>query len=95
MYQVGQRVVTDLGIGDILKLEHDKYRVLLDFPFDNAQPYETWMTDGNIRYILDIRADYKRILSEDDKRVTRSVGASKERKPKSVWRYGKYTQVWR
>jgi hypothetical protein len=95
MYQIGQRVVTDVGIGDILKLEHGKYCVLLNFPFSNAQPYGTWITDDNIRYLLDIRSDYKRILSEDDKRVTRSVNTHKERKPKSVWRYGRYTQVWR
>ena len=40
MYQVGQRVVTDLGVGDILRVEHERYYVLIDFPSNSTHSYE-------------------------------------------------------
>jgi hypothetical protein len=95
MYKVEQRVVTDLGVGNILRVEHEKYYVYIDFPFGNTHSYETWLTDGDIRYSFDTKEDYRRVSPEDDNRVTRSIKTPKERKQKTVWRHGRYTQVWR
>jgi hypothetical protein len=32
MYEVGQRVVTDLGVGDVLRVENERYYVYIEFP---------------------------------------------------------------
>jgi hypothetical protein len=36
MYEVGQRIVTDLGVGSVLRVEHERYYVIIDFPVDNT-----------------------------------------------------------
>lgn len=95
MYEVGQRVVTDLGVGDILRVEHERYYVFIDFPSDNTHSYETWLTDKDIRYSYDTKEDYRRMPYEDDKRVTRSIKEPRKKQQKTVWRHGRYTQVWR
>ena len=95
MYEAGQRVVTDLGVGDILRVEHERYYVLIDFPTDNKHSYETWLTDSDIRYSFNTADDYRRIPPEDDNRVTRTVKTPHEKKLKSVYRKGRYSQVWR
>jgi hypothetical protein len=95
MYQVGQRIVTDLGVGDILQVEHERYYVLIDFPSDSTHSYETWLTDKDIRYSYDTKEDYRRMPSEDDKRVTRSIKEPRKKQSKSVYRHGRYAQVWR
>ena len=95
MYQVGQRIVTDLGVGDILRVEHERYYVYIEFPTDNTHSYETWLTDSDIRYSYDTKDDYRRISSEDDNRVTRSLKPQRAKKQKTVYRHGRYTTVWR
>ena len=95
MYQVGQRVVTDLGVGDILRIENERYYVYIEFPSDNTHSYETWITDGDIRYSYNTNDDYRRVPPEDDNRVTRSIKQPREKKLKSVYRKGRYSQVWR
>ena len=95
MYQVGQRIVTDLGVGSILRVEHERYYVIIDFPVDNTHSYETWLTDSDIRYSFDTKEDYRRMPPEDDNRVTRSIKQPRAKKQKTVWRHGRYTQVWR
>jgi hypothetical protein len=95
MYNIGQRIVTDLGVGDVLRVENEKYYVLIDFPTDNTHSYETWLTDKDIRYAFNTSDDYRRLPAEDDKRVTRTVKAPKEKQQKTVYRKGRYSQVWR
>jgi hypothetical protein len=95
MYQVGQRIVTDLGVGDILRIEHERYYVYIEFPSDNTHSYETWITDSDIRYSYDTKDDYRRVSPEDDNRITRSLKQPRAKKPKSVYRHGRYTTVWR
>ena len=95
MYQVDQRIVTDLGVGSILRVEHERYYVIIDFPVDNTHSYETWLTDKDIRYSFDTKEDYRRVPPEDDNRVTRSIKQPRAKKQKTIWRHGRYTQVWR
>jgi hypothetical protein len=95
MYEVGQRIVTDLGVGDVLRVEHERYYVYIEFPSDNTHSYETWLTDSDIRYSYDTKDDYRRISPEDDNRVTRSIKAPRAKKQKTVYRHGRYTSVWR
>ena len=95
MYEAGQRVVTDLGVGDILRVEHEIYYVFIDFPSNSTHSYETWLTDKDIRYSFDTKADYRRVLPEDDKRLTRSIKEPRKKQPKAVYRHGRYAQVWR
>jgi len=95
MYEVGQRVVTDLGVGSVLRVEHERYYVIIDFPVDNTHSYETWLTDKDIRYSFDTKEDYRRMPPEDDNRVTRSIKQPRAKKQKTVYRHGRYTQVWR
>lgn len=95
MYEVGQRIVTDLGVGSVLRIEHERYYVIIDFPVDNTHSYETWITDRDIRYSFDTKEDYRRMPPEDDNRVTRSIKQPRAKKQKTVWRHGRYTQVWR
>jgi hypothetical protein len=95
MYQVDQRIVTDLGVGSILRVENERYYVIIDFPVDNTHSYETWITDRDIRYSFDTKEDYRRMPPEDDNRVTRSLKPLREKKQKTIWRHGRYTQVWR
>jgi hypothetical protein len=95
MYQVGQRIVTDLGVGDILRVEHERYYVYIEFPSDNTHSYETWLIDSDIRYSYDTKEDYRRVSPEDDNRVTRSLKPPRAKKQKSVYRHGRYTTVWR
>lgn len=95
MYQVGQRIVTDFGVGDILRVEHERYYVYIDFPSDNTHSYETWLTDQDIRYSFDTKEDYRRISLEDDKRLTRSAKSPHKRKQKVVYQHGRHTTVWR
>lgn len=95
MYEAGQRVVTDLGVGDILRVEHERYYVYIEFPSDNTHSYETWLTDADIRYSYDTKEDYRRVPPEDDNRVTRTLKAPRQKQPKSVYRHGRYTTVWR
>jgi hypothetical protein len=95
MYKIGQRIVTDLGVGDVLRVENERYYVYIEFPSDNTHSYETWLTDKDIRYSYNTSDDYRRLPVEDDKRVTRSVKEPNNKKPKSVYRHGRYTTVWR
>ena len=95
MYQVGQRIVTDLGVGDILHIEHERYYVYIEFPSDNTHSYETWLIDSDIRYSYDTKDDYRRVSPEDDNRVTRTLLSPRQKQPKSVYRHGRYTTVWR
>lgn len=95
MYEVGQRIVTDLGVGDILRIEHERYYVYIEFPSDNTHSYETWLTDCDIRYSYDTKDDYRRVPPEDDNRVTRTLKPPRQKQPKSVYRHGRYTTVWR
>ena len=95
MYEVGQRVITDLGVGDVLHVENERYYVLIDFPTDNTHSYETWLTDGDIRYSYDTKEDYRRVPPEDDNRRTRTLKAPREKKQKTVYRKGRYSQIWR
>ena len=95
MYQVGQRIVTDLGVGDILRVEHERYYVYIEFPSDNTHSYETWLIDSDIRYSYDTKDDYRRVPPEYDNRITRSLKQPRAKKPKSVYRHGRYTTVWR
>ena len=95
MYEVGQRVITDLGVGDVLRVENERYYVLIDFPTDNTHSYETWLTDGDIRYSYDTKEDYRRVPPEDDNRRTRTLKAPREKKQKTVYRKGRYSQIWR
>ena len=95
MYEVGQRIVTDLGVGDILRVENERYYVIIDFPVDNTHSYETWLTDRDIRYSFDTKEDYRRVPPEDDNRVTRSLKPQRVKKQKTVYRHGRYAQVWR
>ena len=95
MYQVDQRIVTDLGVGSVLRVEHERYYVIIDFPVDNTHSYETWLTDKDIRYSFDTKEDYRRVPPEDDNRVTRSIKQPRAKKQKTIWRHGRYTQVWR
>ncbi len=94
-FNIGQRVVTDFGIGNVLMIEGKQYKVFIDFPSTNQGPYEDWIDENNIRYAFDTADDYRRIPPETDNRVTRTVKTPKERKQKTVWRHGRYTQVWR
>ena len=95
MYQVGQRIVTDLGVGSVLRIEHERYYVYIDFPVDNTHSYETWLTDRDIRYSFDTKEDYRRMPPEDDNRITRSLKPQRVKKQKTVYRHGRYAQVWR
>jgi hypothetical protein len=95
MYKIGQRIVTDLGVGDVLRVENERYYVYIEFPSDNTHSYETWLTDKDIRYSYNTSDDYRRLPAEDDKRVTRSVKEPNNKKQKSVYRHGRYTTVWR
>jgi hypothetical protein len=95
MYEVGQRIVTDLGVGSVLCVEHERYYVIIDFPVDNTHSYETWLTDSDIRYSFDTKEDYRRIPPEDDNRVTRSIKEPRKKQQKTVYRHGRYAQVWR
>ena len=95
MYQAGQRIVTDLGVGDILRVEHERYYVYIDFPSDSTHSYETWLTDSDIRYSFDTKEDYRRMPPEDDNRITRSLKPQRVKKQKTVYRHGRYAQVWR
>ena len=95
MYEAGQRVVTDLGVGDVLRVENERYYVYIGFPSDNTHSYETWLTDADIRYSYDTKEDYRRVPPEEDNRRTRTIKSPKERKQKTVWRHGRYTTVWR
>ena len=95
MYQVGQRIVTDLGVGDIMRIEHERYYVYIEFPSDNTYSYETWLIDSDIRYSYDTKDDYRRVPPEDDNRVTRTLKSPRQKQPKSVYRHGRYTTVWR
>ena len=95
MYEVGQRIVTDLGVGDIMRIEHERYYVYIEFPSDNTHSYETWLIDSDIRYSYDTKDDYRRVPPEDDNRVTRTLKTPRQKQPKSVYRHGRYTTVWR
>lgn len=95
MYQVGQRIVTDLGVGSVLCVEHERYYVYIDFPNDSVHSYETWLIDANIRYSFDTKEDYRRISPEDDNRVTRTLKPPRVKQQKTVYRHGRYAQVWR
>lgn len=91
MYRIGERVVTDHGVGDILRIEHERYYVYLEFPQDNSNARETWMTDSEIRYSITEFND-KSFLDEDN---SLRVRKQKEKKEKTIYRYGSYTTVWR
>jgi hypothetical protein len=95
MYEVGQRIVTDLGVGSVLRVENERYYVIIDFPVDNTHSYETWLTDRDIRYSFNTKEDYRRMPPEDDNRITRSLKPQRVKKQKTVYRHGRYTQVWR
>lgn len=91
MYRIGERVVTDHGVGDILRIEHERYYVYLEFPQDNSHARETWMVDSEIRYSITEFND-KSFLDED---TSLRIRKQKVKKETIKYSYGSYKTVWR
>lgn len=91
-FNIGQRVVTDFGIGDIITVNENEYKVFIEFPYASCGPYENWMKEDNIRYAFDLSNDYKGAFIDEK---PKPPSKPKQRKQKTKYSHGTFKTVWR
>jgi len=89
MYRIGEVVVTSQGVGRILRVENEEYRVCIEFPQSNSHSYETSMISSEICYSIN------NLNSSTDDDIPPRISKQKVKKQKVKYSYGSFKNVWR